>query len=238
VDESSPLVDARLPDGSLVDAASPPVAVDGPLLSIRRLGRDRKWIPAWSMNDDQLRHVLAQRTWTYLCNAEGGVVFGKNNSGGIVPYPLVSNREALQKMLDTLMVNMRNRALIYNDLLKHQERVSAHGFLQLQAATIYRAYRLRQRAPDIAKELGVTPEAVRQWLLRANYAARMLGYECFESRHWSRGKKRPYKLFQKADALRLAQEKPSAKRANDKSADQREAGGVSGIGVALAEKTI
>src|SRR6266496_4153385 len=41
VDESSPLVDARLPDGSRVNAAIPPVAVDGPLLSIRRFRRDR-----------------------------------------------------------------------------------------------------------------------------------------------------------------------------------------------------
>jgi pilus assembly protein CpaF len=39
VDESTPLVDARLPDGSRVNAAIPPVAVDGPLLSIRRFGR-------------------------------------------------------------------------------------------------------------------------------------------------------------------------------------------------------
>src|ERR1700730_15211715 len=38
VDESSPLVDARLPDGSRVNAAIPPVAVDGPLLCIRRFG--------------------------------------------------------------------------------------------------------------------------------------------------------------------------------------------------------
>ncbi len=40
IDESSPLVDARLPDGSRVNAAIPPVAVDGPLLCIRRFGRD------------------------------------------------------------------------------------------------------------------------------------------------------------------------------------------------------
>src|SRR5690242_20622399 len=40
VDESSPLVDARLPDGSRVYATIPPVAVDGPLLSIRRFGRN------------------------------------------------------------------------------------------------------------------------------------------------------------------------------------------------------
>jgi pilus assembly protein CpaF len=39
IDESSPLVDARLPDGSRVNAVIPPVAVDGPLLSIRRFGR-------------------------------------------------------------------------------------------------------------------------------------------------------------------------------------------------------
>jgi pilus assembly protein CpaF len=39
VDESSPMVDARLPDGSRVNAVIAPVAVDGPLLSIRRFGR-------------------------------------------------------------------------------------------------------------------------------------------------------------------------------------------------------
>jgi len=40
IDESSPMVDARLPDGSRVNAVVQPVAVDGPLLSIRRFGRD------------------------------------------------------------------------------------------------------------------------------------------------------------------------------------------------------
>jgi pilus assembly protein CpaF len=36
IDESSPMVDARLPDGSRVNAIIPPLALDGPLLSIRR----------------------------------------------------------------------------------------------------------------------------------------------------------------------------------------------------------
>jgi pilus assembly protein CpaF len=40
VDESSPMVDARLPDGSRVNAIIPPLAVDGPCVSIRRFGRD------------------------------------------------------------------------------------------------------------------------------------------------------------------------------------------------------
>jgi pilus assembly protein CpaF len=38
VDESSPMVDARLPDGSRVNAIIPPLALDGPCLSIRRFG--------------------------------------------------------------------------------------------------------------------------------------------------------------------------------------------------------
>ncbi len=40
VDESSPMVDARLPDGSRVNAIIPPLALDGPVLSIRRFGAD------------------------------------------------------------------------------------------------------------------------------------------------------------------------------------------------------
>jgi pilus assembly protein CpaF len=39
VDESSPMVDARLADGSRVNAIIPPLALDGPALSIRRFGR-------------------------------------------------------------------------------------------------------------------------------------------------------------------------------------------------------
>ena len=38
VDESSPMVDARLPDGSRVNAIIPPLALDGPSISIRRFG--------------------------------------------------------------------------------------------------------------------------------------------------------------------------------------------------------
>jgi pilus assembly protein CpaF len=39
IDESSPMVDARLPDGSRINAIIPPLAVDGPILSIRRFGK-------------------------------------------------------------------------------------------------------------------------------------------------------------------------------------------------------
>jgi pilus assembly protein CpaF len=41
IDESSPMVDARLRDGSRINAIIPPLAIDGPSLSIRRFGKKR-----------------------------------------------------------------------------------------------------------------------------------------------------------------------------------------------------
>src|SRR3989441_6156130 len=52
VDDSSPMVDARLPDGSRVNAIIPPLAVDGPLMSIRRF-------PAERLKADDLVNVRA-----------------------------------------------------------------------------------------------------------------------------------------------------------------------------------
>ncbi len=40
IDESSPMVDARLPDGSRVNAIIPPLAIEGPFLTIRKFARD------------------------------------------------------------------------------------------------------------------------------------------------------------------------------------------------------
>ena len=41
IDESSPLVDARLPDGSRVNAIIPPLSLSGPLLTIRKFAQNR-----------------------------------------------------------------------------------------------------------------------------------------------------------------------------------------------------
>jgi pilus assembly protein CpaF len=49
IDESSPMVDARLQDGSRVNAIIPPLALDGPVLSIRRFRTDRWARRIWSI---------------------------------------------------------------------------------------------------------------------------------------------------------------------------------------------
>ena len=54
VDESSPMVDARLPDGSRVNAIIPPLAIDGPILSIRR----------FAVNPLSIDNLLAYRSLT------------------------------------------------------------------------------------------------------------------------------------------------------------------------------
>src|SRR5205085_9301855 len=46
VDESSPMVDARLPDGSRVNAVLPPLSLTGPLVTIRKFGNKR-----WGLDD-------------------------------------------------------------------------------------------------------------------------------------------------------------------------------------------
>src|SRR5262249_38410630 len=63
VDESSPMVDARLSDGSRVNAIIPPLAVDGPLLSIRRFGTDKL------MPDDMVEKRSMTRTMLELLQA-------------------------------------------------------------------------------------------------------------------------------------------------------------------------
>ncbi|MDP9178639.1 MAG: CpaF family protein [Gemmatimonadota bacterium] len=58
VDESSPMVDARLPDGSRVNAIIPPLSIDGPVLSIRRFGADlsiEKLIEGGALTDDMAK---------------------------------------------------------------------------------------------------------------------------------------------------------------------------------------
>jgi pilus assembly protein CpaF len=62
LDRSSPMVDARLPDGSRLHAVIPPLAIDGPCLTIRRFGARRMGLDAFGVSgaaDELLRSLIA-----------------------------------------------------------------------------------------------------------------------------------------------------------------------------------
>ena len=67
IDDSSPMVDARLADGSRVNAIIPPLAVDGPLLSIRRFPAERL-----KAEDLVTLHALTSPMLTFLAACVGG----------------------------------------------------------------------------------------------------------------------------------------------------------------------
>jgi pilus assembly protein CpaF len=114
VDESSPMVDARLQDGSRVNAIIPPLAIDGPILSIRRFGKD-------PLTADEL---LQNRTMTApMLELLRGCVYGRMNiliSGGTG-----AGKTTLLNVLSSFISN-RERIVTIEDaaeLQLHQEHV-------------------------------------------------------------------------------------------------------------------
>src|SRR5947209_9757607 len=93
VDESSPMVDARLADGSRVNAIIPPLAIDGPCLSIRRFGRDpitaRNMIENHTLTDAMLEVLACMVKGRVNILISGGTGAGKttllNVLSGYIP---------------------------------------------------------------------------------------------------------------------------------------------------------
>ena len=81
IDDSSPMVDARLPDGSRVNAVIPPLAVDGPLLSIRRFPAERlkaeKLVTLRALTPNMLEFLRQVVRSRLNCLISGGTGAGK-----------------------------------------------------------------------------------------------------------------------------------------------------------------
>jgi pilus assembly protein CpaF len=81
IDETSPMVDARLPDGSRVNAIIPPLALNGPVLSIRRFGVDpltaADLVAHGSISDEILRFLSAAVKAKLNVLISGGTGTGK-----------------------------------------------------------------------------------------------------------------------------------------------------------------
>ncbi len=147
VDESSPMVDARLADGSRVNAIIPPLAIDGPCLSIRRFGREpvtaRQMIENQSLTEGMLELLSAMVKGRLNILISGGTGAGKttllNVLSGYIPNSdrIVTIEDAAELQLkqehvvrlETRPPNIegkgavRQRQLVINSLRMRPDRI-------------------------------------------------------------------------------------------------------------------
>ncbi|NBR97690.1 MAG: CpaF family protein [Betaproteobacteria bacterium] len=110
IDEASPMADARLPDGSRVNAIIPPVALDGPLLSIRRFSviplRMRDLIAKHTLSLGMARYLAAMVKARVNIAISGGTGSGKttllNILSGFIP-----DNERIVTIEDTAELQMQ-----------------------------------------------------------------------------------------------------------------------------------
>jgi pilus assembly protein CpaF len=115
VDESSPMVDARLADGSRVNAIIPPLAIDGPSLSIRRFGREpitaRNMIENKTLTEPMLELLSAMVKGRLNLLISGGTGAGKttllNVLSGYIP-----NSERIVTIEDAAELQMKQEHIV------------------------------------------------------------------------------------------------------------------------------
>jgi len=147
VDESSPMVDARLADGSRVNAIIPPLAIDGPCLSIRRFGREpvtaRQMIENQTLTESMLELLSSMVKGRLNILVSGGTGAGKttllNVLSGYIPNSdrIVTIEDAAELQLkqehvvrlETRPPNIegkgavRQRQLVINSLRMRPDRI-------------------------------------------------------------------------------------------------------------------
>jgi pilus assembly protein CpaF len=147
IDDSSPMVDARLADGSRVNAIIPPLAVDGPLLSIRRFPAERlqadDLVKLRALTQPMLNFLSACVQGRLNCLISGGTGAGKKTllqvlSSFISPHERVVTIEDAAELqlhqehvarLETRPANVegkgaiRQRQLVVNALRMRPDRI-------------------------------------------------------------------------------------------------------------------
>jgi pilus assembly protein CpaF len=115
IDESSPMVDARLMDGSRVNAIIPPLAIDGACLSIRRFGRDpitaRQMIENRSLTEPMLELLSSMVKGRLNLLISGGTGAGKttvlNVLSGYIP-----NNERIVTIEDAAELQLKQEHVV------------------------------------------------------------------------------------------------------------------------------
>jgi pilus assembly protein CpaF len=110
IDDSSPMVDARLADGSRVNAVIPPLAVDGPLLSIRRFPAERlkaeHLVQLRSLTRPMLDFLAHGVRARLNCLVSGGTGAGKTTLLNVLSG-FISDRERIVTIEDAAELQLR-----------------------------------------------------------------------------------------------------------------------------------
>jgi pilus assembly protein CpaF len=143
VDESSPMVDARLPDGSRVNAIIPPLAIDGPALSIRRFGKGRLKAEDLVNNRtltpqmlDLLRGCIQARLNMLI---SGGTGAGKTTLLNMLSQ-FISDRERILTIEDAAELQLHQRHVVR--LETRPPNIEGHGAIR-QRQLVINALRMR-----------------------------------------------------------------------------------------------
>ncbi len=112
IDESSPMVDARLQDGSRVNAVIPPLALDGPVLSIRRFRTDRigaqDLVERMSLTQPMLDFLKGAVAARMNIIVSGGTGAGKTTLLNALSS-FISERERIVTIEDAAELTLRQR---------------------------------------------------------------------------------------------------------------------------------
>jgi len=115
IDESSPMVDARLQDGSRVNAIIPPLALDGPVLSIRRFRTDRlgakDLVERKSLTQPMLDFLQGSVAARLNILISGGTGAGKTTFLNVLSS-FISDRERIVTIEDAAELMLRQRHVV------------------------------------------------------------------------------------------------------------------------------
>ena len=161
IDDSSPMVDARLADGSRVNAIIPPLAVDGPLLSIRRFPAERlkagDLVSLGAMTPNMLEFLAHCVRARLNCLISGGTGAGKTTLLNVLSS-FISERERIVTIEDAA------------ELQLHQEHVAR---LETRPANVEGKGAIRQRQL-VVNALRMRPDRIIVGEVRGEEALDML----------------------------------------------------------------
>jgi len=143
LDESSPMVDARMPDGSRVNAIIPPIALDGPSISIRKFRRDllraNDLVTYRSVNEDMLQFLKKAVGQRANILVSGGTGTGKTTFLNVLSS-FINHHERIVTIEDTAELQLSN-----DHVVRLETRPpNAEGFGEVSARDLIRnALRMR-----------------------------------------------------------------------------------------------